>query len=102
MPLHLVHSTFIRYIDVVSYHPACLLTLHCALSRGVVMGMLQVPLSRLWYCVKWHKLLCTSIVPSQPAHLGPQQCIGAWLGCTPNPNLWTPLTLAFFVMAHLT
>ena len=28
--------------------PACLLTLHCALSRRVVKGILQVPQDRLW------------------------------------------------------
>ena len=52
MPLHLqlapLHSTFIQQIDGVSCHPACLLTLHCALSRCVVKGILQVPQERLW------------------------------------------------------
>ena len=43
-----LHSTFIQQIDVVSCHPACLLTLHCALSRRVVKGILQVPQDRLW------------------------------------------------------
>ena len=43
-----LHSTFIRQIDVVSCHLACLLTLHCALSRCVVKGILQVPQDRLW------------------------------------------------------
>ena len=38
-----LHSTFIQQIDAVSCHPACLLTLHCALSRRVVKGILQVP-----------------------------------------------------------
>ena len=42
------HSTFIPQIDGVSCHPACLLTLHCALSRCVVKGILQVPQDRLW------------------------------------------------------
>ena len=42
-----LHSTFIRQIDGVSCHPACLLTLHCALSRRVVQGILQVPQDRL-------------------------------------------------------
>ena len=43
-----LHSTFIWQIDGVSCHPACLLTLHCALSRRVVKGILQVPQDRLW------------------------------------------------------
>ena len=43
-----VHSTFIRQSDGVNCHPACLLTLHCALSRHVVKGILQVPQDRLW------------------------------------------------------
>ena len=43
-----LHSTFIKQIDGVSCHPACLLTLHCALSRRVVKGILQVPQDRLW------------------------------------------------------
>ena len=43
-----LHSTFIGQIDGVTCHPACLLTLHCALSRRVVKGILQVPHDRLW------------------------------------------------------
>ena len=38
-----LHSTFIQQLDGVSCHPTCLLTLHCALSRRVVKGILQVP-----------------------------------------------------------
>ena len=38
-----LHSTFIQQIDGASCHPACLLRLHCALSRRVVKGILQVP-----------------------------------------------------------
>ena len=33
---------------MVTCHPACLLTLHCALSRRPVNGILQVPHHRLW------------------------------------------------------
>ena len=44
----LLHSTFIRHIDGVNCHPACLLTLHCALSRRVVKSILQVTHDRLW------------------------------------------------------
>ena len=43
-----LHSTFIRQIDGVGCYLACLLTLHCALSRRVVKGILQVPHDRLW------------------------------------------------------
>ena len=43
-----LYSTFIRQDDFVSCHPACLLMLHCALSRRVVKGDLQVPQDRLW------------------------------------------------------
>ena len=43
-----LHSTFIQQLDGVSCHPASLLTLHCALSRRVVKGILQVPEDRLW------------------------------------------------------
>ena len=43
-----LHSTFIQQLDGVSCHPACLLTLHCALSRRVVKGILQVPQDRFW------------------------------------------------------
>ena len=38
-----VHYTFIQQIHGVICHPACLLTLHFALSRRVVKGILQVP-----------------------------------------------------------
>ena len=43
-----LYSTFIKQDDFVSCHPACLLMLHCALSRRVVKGELQVPQDRLW------------------------------------------------------
>ena len=43
-----VYSTFIKQDDFVSCHAACLLMLHCALSRRVVKGELQVPQDRLW------------------------------------------------------
>ena len=43
-----LHSTFIQQLDGVSCHPACLLKLHCALSRRVFKGILQVPQDRLW------------------------------------------------------
>ena len=37
-----LHSTFIQQDDAVSCHQACLFTLHCALSRLIVTGILQV------------------------------------------------------------
>ena len=43
-----LHSTFIQQLDGVSCHPTRLLTLHCALSRHVVKGILQVPQDQLW------------------------------------------------------
>ena len=43
-----LNSTFIRQIDGVNCHSACLLTLHCALSPRVVKSILQVPQDRLW------------------------------------------------------
>ena len=43
-----LYSTFIKQDDSVSCHPACLLMLHCALSRRIVKGELQVPQDRLW------------------------------------------------------
>ena len=43
-----MHSTFTQQLDGVSCRPACLLTLHSALSRRVVKGVLQVPQDRLW------------------------------------------------------
>ena len=43
-----LHSTFMQQIDGVDCHPACLLTLHCALSRRVAKGILQVPQDQLW------------------------------------------------------
>ena len=43
-----LHSTLMGQIDGVGCHPACLLTLHCALSRHVVKDILQVPHDRLW------------------------------------------------------
>ena len=43
-----LRSTSIQQIDGISCHPACLLTLHCALSRCVVKGILQVPQDQSW------------------------------------------------------
>ena len=75
-----LHSTFIQQIDGASCHPACLLTLHCALSRRVVKDTLQVPQDTcpgvpsvvaasaantrrgVWICRKW------CVVPPQYPH----------------------------------
>ena len=99
-----VHSTFIGRIDGVRCHLACLLTLHCALSRRVVKGILQVPHDGLWLLHEMAEatLYLLSTVPSLPPPRGPKDCIGRSLGCTPNLDQWTPLTHAFLVMAHLT
>ena len=43
-----LYSTFLRQEDGVSCHPACLLMLHCLLSRRVVNGSIQLPQDRLW------------------------------------------------------
>ena len=97
-----LHSTFIQQLDGVSCHPACLLTLHCALSRRVVKGILQVPQDRLWLLREMTEAtlyFSRSKLASTPRT---QRYIGRWLRCTPNPNMWTPLTHAFLVMAHLT
>ena len=43
-----LNPTFLRQKDGVSCHPACLLMLHCLLSRRVVNGNMQLPQDRLW------------------------------------------------------
>ena len=43
-----LYSTFLHQEDGVSCHPACLLMLHCLLSRCVVNGSIQLPQDRLW------------------------------------------------------
>ena len=43
-----LYSTFLHQKDGVSCHPACLLMLHCLLSRRVVNGSIQLPQDRLW------------------------------------------------------
>ena len=43
-----LYSTFLDQEDGVSCHPACLLMLHCLLSRRVVNGSIQLPQDRLW------------------------------------------------------
>ena len=43
-----LYSTFLHQEDGVSCHPACLLMLHCLLSRSVVNGSIQLPQDRLW------------------------------------------------------
>ena len=41
-------STFLHQEDGVRCHPACLVMLHCLLSRRVVNGSIQFPEDRLW------------------------------------------------------
>ena len=41
-----LYSTFLHQDDFVSCHPACLLLLHCLLSRRVVNGSIQLPQDR--------------------------------------------------------
>ena len=43
-----LYSTFLHQDNFVSCHPACLLMLHCLLSRRVVNGSIQLPQDRLW------------------------------------------------------
>jgi hypothetical protein len=43
-----LYSTFLHQDDGVSCHPACLMMLHCLLSRRVVNGSIQLPQDRLW------------------------------------------------------
>ena len=43
-----LYSTFLHQEDGVSCHPACLVMLHCLLSRRVVNGSIQLPQHRLW------------------------------------------------------
>ena len=43
-----LYSTLLHQDDFVSCHPACLLVLHCLLSRRVVNGSIQLPQERLW------------------------------------------------------
>ena len=43
-----LYSTFLHHEDGVSCHPACLLMLHCLLSRRVVNGSIQLPQDTLW------------------------------------------------------
>ena len=43
-----LYSTFLHQEDGVSCHPACLLMLHCLLSRRVVNGSIQLPQDKLW------------------------------------------------------
>ena len=106
VPLHLqLHpcippSSSRLMVSVAIQHASCRCIVPClgALSRAYC----KCHKIDCGYCVKWLKLLCTSVVQSRPPPQGPQRYIGRWLGCTPNPNLWTPLTHAFLVMAHLT
>ena len=93
-----LHSTFIQQLDGVSCHPACLLTLHCALSRRVVKGILQVPQDRFWLLREMAK--ATLYFSRSKLASTPRTPAVHWLGCTPNRNLWTSLTHAFLVMAH--
>ena len=43
-----LYSTFLHQDDGASCHPACLMMLHCLLSRRVVNGSIQLPQDRLW------------------------------------------------------
>ena len=70
-----LYSTFLRQEDGVSCHPACLLMLHCLLSRRVVNGTIQLPHDRLW-------LLCeiaeVALHYGDSAHASPIETTASW------------------------
>ena len=43
-----LYPTFLDQEDTVSWHPACLLMLHCPFSKRVVNGSIQLPQARWW------------------------------------------------------
>ena len=94
-------STFIRQTDGVGCHPACLLTLHCALSQRVVKGILQVPSDRLWFlremaqATLYYNLCQLASTPRTPTMHW--EVVRMYI----QPKSADPQTHAFFVMGHL-
>ena len=95
-------SIFIRQLDGVSCHPACLLTLHCALSHRVVKGILPVPKDRLWLLREMAKAALyfpRSKVASNP---GTPTVHSEVARMFPQPKSVDLVDTFFFVMARLT
>ena len=70
-----LYSTFLHQKDGVSCHPACLLMLHCLLSRRVVNGSIQTPQDRLWLL---REIAQAALHYRDSAHAPPIETIPSW------------------------
>ena len=85
-----LYSTFPHQNDRVSCHPACLLILHCLLSRRDIDGM-QLPQDRLW--------LLREIAQ---ATLHYRDFVHPWHGCMLGPIVHLAVHRAFVTMTEST
>ena len=69
-----LYSTFLHQEHGVSCHPACLLMLHCLLSRRVANGSMQHPQDRLWLL---HEIARVAL-HCRSAHASPVQTTPSW------------------------
>ena len=70
-----LYSTFLHQDDFVSCHPACLLMLHCLLSRRVVYGSIQLPQDRLWLL---HEIAQVALHYRNSPHAPPIETTPSW------------------------
>ena len=94
-----LYSTFLHQKDYVSCHLACLLMLHCLLSRPVVKGTMRLPQDRLW-------LLCqiarATLHYRNSAHAPPIHTTELGLGTDVCDALLStqPFVVLFFAMTY--
>ena len=70
-----LYSTFLHQEDGVSSHPACLLMLHCLLSRRVVNGSIQLPQNILWLS---REIAQAALHYRDSAHASPIETTPSW------------------------
>ena len=70
-----LYSTFLHQNEGVGCHPACLLMLHCLLSRCVVNGSMHLPQDRLWLL---REIAEAALHYRDSAHASPTQTTPSW------------------------
>ena len=91
-----LYSTFLQQDDFVSCHPACLLMLHCLLSRRVVNSSIQLPQDRLWL-LREIAQAASACPPLLRPHL-----VGPWHRCMLRPIVHPAVCHAFFATTQPT
>ena len=92
-----LYSTFLLQEGGVSCHPACLLRLHCLLSRRVVNGSIQLPQDRLWLL---REIAKAALHYRDFVHASPIETTPSWplarIGCMLGPIVHPAVYHTFF------